>query len=83
MAIHIDHARANRTGTTQSQAEKRFGSCVIALEREPEIDRVSIRVNSPIQVYPATRHADLDLVHTPGAVPVPHPALDSLFKIRA
>jgi hypothetical protein len=45
MAVYVNHARTNLIGTPQSQAKKRFGCGVIALEREPEVNCVPGRVD--------------------------------------
>src|ERR1700681_3869420 len=73
--IRVDDARLRMGSITQS-----FGCIGIAQRRKQEINGGTGRIDGPIQVAPAARHANVGLVHTPGFVSRLEIAPDALLQ---
>jgi len=66
--IRVDDARLRMGSITQRFAKQSFGCVGVAQCRKQEIDSGTGGIDGPIQVAPATLHADVGLIHAPGFV---------------
>src|ERR1039457_2232432 len=81
--ISVDHSRLGMGSIAERLAKQALGSIGVAKRRQQEIDGGSPGIDGPVQVAPATLHADVGFVDSPRLVCRLEMLSQSLLQLRA